>query len=229
MRLRDTRRLPVLTPSTPQCPGRCKPHPLDSPSPARWVVTKYPEHCSGSHMAQEGLRAGPHGGCVTAAGSLHLPRLHSLSSKMRMLTPPPFPGRLDHREQRCGSGDPLQTNSILVLYPAYSLTSASVYQGLATSSRGRPLPPTSESTGPFLTCWEGGVGSPQVDPSPTPHQQSPSEVARTLLLAPQLFLKCSSKTSSQLVFLLASQPGPNQPHDRAGAQDSETSQDCFCP
>lgn len=129
-------------------------------------------------------------GCVTAAGSLHLPNLHSLSSKMRMLTPTP-PGRLDHREQRCGSGDPLQTKSILVLYPASSLTSTSVYQGLATSTRGRPSPPTIHW--PIPDMLGGRRGQPSGGPFPTPHQQSPSEVARTLLLAPQLFLKCSSE------------------------------------
>lgn len=48
------------------------------------------------------------------------------------------------------------------------------------------------------------MGSPQVDPSPTPHQQSPSEVANTPLL---FFWSVQVKTSSQLVFLLARQPG----------------------
>ena len=68
------------------------------------------------------------------------------------------------------------TNHQLVHWPIPDMLG-----GRGGQPSGGPLPNT------------GGVGSPQVDPSPTPHQQSPSEVAKTPLLAPQLFLECSSE------------------------------------
>lgn len=169
--------------------------PLQAPPPWLSIPSQMggdeiPGALTGSHTTLEGLRAGPSGGCVTAAGSLHPPHLHSLSSKMRVLTPSPFPGRLDHWNRDAEVESHRRHRASSFCTPLLPLHQPQYIRGLPLSPRGRPSPTTSESTGPFLTCWKGGVGSPQVDPSPTPHQQSPSEVAKTPLLAPQLFLEC---------------------------------------
>lgn len=105
--------------------------------------------------------------------------------------------------------------------PRFFLTSASVYQGLPFPQE-ETLTNHQLVTGPFPTCWEEGGSSPQVDPSPTPHQQSPSEVANTS----PLFWSVQVGNLKPTGFLLARQPGHVI---QLGPEDSETSQECFCP
>lgn len=88
-----------------------------------------------SGWATRGLRD-----CSWVTSPTH-PRLRSLSSKMRMLTPSPFPGRLDHWEQGCEVESHRRHRASSFCTPLLP-PSASVYQGLAISPRGRPSPTT---------------------------------------------------------------------------------------
>ena len=130
--------------------------------------------------------------CVTAAGSLHLPNLHSLSNKMRMLTPAPprevGPPGTEMRKWR-PIADKEHPRSVPCFFPYINLS----VLGACHFHKRETLTTHQRVHWPIPGMLGGRRGQPSGGPSPTPHQQSPSKVARTLLLAPQLFLKCSSE------------------------------------